>query len=71
MELVSSNLGVTLLPHSIAAKQTNANVKIIPLHNFEMPWRLGIITKKNTYQSYALKQLLEMISGNRKGKFIP
>ncbi|WP_341301398.1 LysR family transcriptional regulator [Lysinibacillus sp. FSL H8-0500] len=61
VELVSSNLGITLLPYSIAAKQTNGNVKIIPLDNFNMPWRLGIITKKNTYQSYALKQLLQMI----------
>ena len=61
VELVSSNLGVTLLPYSIAAKQTNANVKIIPLYNFDMPWRLGIITKKNTYQSYALKQLLKTV----------
>lgn len=61
VELVSSNLGVTLLPYSIAAKQTNKNVKIIPLLNFDMPWRLGVITKKNTYQSFALKQLLHTI----------
>lgn len=61
VELVSSNLGVTLLPYSIAAKQTNHNVKIIPLQNMHMPWRLGVITKKNTYQSYALKQLLKTI----------
>ncbi|CAM5721524.1 LysR family transcriptional regulator OS=Lysinibacillus sphaericus OX=1421 GN=LS41612_21425 PE=3 SV=1 [Lysinibacillus sphaericus] len=61
VELVSSNLGVTLLPYSIAAKQTNQNVKIIPLQNYHMPWRLGVITKKNTYQSYALKQLLKTI----------
>ncbi|MCM0626994.1 LysR family transcriptional regulator [Lysinibacillus sp. OL1_EC] len=71
VELVSSNLGVTLLPHSIAAKQTNTNVKIIPLDDFEMPWRLGIITKKNAYQSYALKQLLEMIGKNGENRFIP
>ncbi|AVK82415.1 LysR family transcriptional regulator [Lysinibacillus sp. B2A1] len=62
VELVSSNLGITLLPYSIAAKQTNKNVKIIPLNDFDMPWRLGVITKKNTYQSFALKQLLRSIS---------
>jgi len=65
VELVSSNLGVTLLPYSIAAKQTNRNVKIIPLKNFYMPWRLGVITKKNTYQSYALKQLLKTIRSEK------
>lgn len=63
VELVSSNLGITLLPYSIAAKQTNNNVKIIPLKDFDMPWRLGVITKKNAYQSFALKQLLNSISG--------
>ncbi|MGG2084248.1 LysR family transcriptional regulator [Lysinibacillus pakistanensis] len=62
VELVSSNLGITLLPYSIAAKQTNNNVKIIPLKDFDMPWRLGVITKKNSYQSFALKQLLNSIS---------
>lgn len=61
IELVASNLGVTLLPKSIYAKQTNSNVKIIPLSDIKLPWKLGIITKKNAYQSYALKQLLEMI----------
>ncbi|WP_249650829.1 LysR substrate-binding domain-containing protein, partial [Lysinibacillus sp. D4A3_S15] len=61
VELVSSNLGITLLPYSIAAKQTNNNVKMIPLANFDMPRRLGIITKKNTYQSYDLKQLLNTV----------
>jgi DNA-binding transcriptional LysR family regulator len=71
LELVSSNLGVTLLPFSIAAKQTNANVRTIPLHQFHMPWRLGIITKKNTYQSYALKQLLKTIGRNTENGFIP
>ncbi len=71
LELVSSNLGVTLLPFSIAAKQTNTNVRTIPLHQFHMPWRLGIITKKNTYQSYALKQLLKTIGRNTENGFIP
>ena len=61
VELVSSDLGITLLPYSIADKQTNKNVKIIPLKDFDMPWRLGVITKKNTYQSFALKQLLNSI----------
>ncbi|WP_285399754.1 LysR family transcriptional regulator [Lysinibacillus sp. fls2-241-R2A-57] len=68
VELVSSNLGVTLLPYSVAAKLTNKNVKIIPLFNFDMPWRLGVITKKNTYQSFALRQLLTTIRSEEDGK---
>lgn len=68
VELVSSNLGVTLLPYSVAAKLTNKNVKIIPLFNFDMPWRLGVITKKNAYQSFALRQLLTTIRSEEDGK---
>ncbi|KAB7704065.1 LysR family transcriptional regulator [Bacillus aerolatus] len=61
IELVSSNLGVTLLPKSIYSKQTNSNVKIVPIKNSTLLWKLGIITKKDAYHSFALKELLNML----------
>ncbi|MEH7526027.1 LysR substrate-binding domain-containing protein, partial [Bacillus sp. JJ1503] len=61
IELVSSNLGITLLPKSIFNKQSNQNVKIIPLENSTLLWKLGIITKKGAYHSFALKELLKML----------
>ncbi|MEH7343159.1 LysR family transcriptional regulator [Bacillus sp. JJ1532] len=61
IELVSSNLGITLLPKSIFNKQSNRNVKIIPLENSTLLWKLGIITKKGAYHSFALKELLKML----------
>ena len=62
IELVSSKLGITLLPRSIYHKQTNENVKIIPLKNSNLHWKLGIITKKDAYHSFALKELLKMLN---------
>ncbi|MFJ8246349.1 LysR family transcriptional regulator [Peribacillus asahii] len=60
--LVSSKLGITLLPRLIYDKQTNSNVKIIPLEeNSTLLWKLGIITKKGAYHSFALKELLKML----------
>ena len=59
IELVALKLGVTLLPKSIFEKQSNANIKMIPLQT-PLLWNLGIITKKDTYHSFALKKFIEM-----------
>jgi DNA-binding transcriptional LysR family regulator len=64
IELVSSNLGITLMPISIYYKQTNQNVKIIPIEKPNLYWKLGIITKKDAYHSFALKELLKMLEKN-------
>ena len=60
VELVASRLGITLLPKSIFEKQSNANIKMIPLQTPPLLWELGMITKKNTYHSFALKKFMEM-----------
>ncbi|MFS0784588.1 LysR family transcriptional regulator [Bacillus sp. 1P06AnD] len=62
IELVASNLGITLLPRSIYQKQNNENVKIISIGEPALPWTLGIITKKGAYQSFALRELLKMLT---------
>jgi DNA-binding transcriptional LysR family regulator len=64
IELVSSNLGITLMPISIYYKQTNQNVKIVPIEKPILYWKLGIITKKDAYRSFALKELLKMLEKN-------
>ncbi|MED4852580.1 LysR family transcriptional regulator [Caldifermentibacillus hisashii] len=60
-ELIALNLGITILPKAIYAKQTNKNVKIIPFETNQLMWQLGIVTLKDSYQSYALKELLTVI----------
>ena len=61
VELVSSKLGITLLPKIIFEKQSNDNVKIIPIENSTLRWRLGIITKKGAYHSLSLRELLKTL----------
>lgn len=61
IELVSSQLGITLLPKSIYDKQSNDSIKIVRLENPTLYWKLGVITKKDAYHSYALKKLVNML----------
>ncbi len=58
-ELVGAELGITLLPKSIYEKMDSQSIKMIPLASPPM-WELGIITKKDRYQSYAVRALLEL-----------
>ncbi|OAS89252.1 MULTISPECIES: LysR family transcriptional regulator [Metabacillus] len=60
-ELVRSELGITLLPKSIFAKMDQNAIKMIPLSSPPM-WELGIITKKDRYQSFAVRSLLQFIT---------
>lgn len=59
-ELVASKLGVTLLPKSIFKKQSNPNVKMVPLKTPALKWKLAIITKRDAYHPFALKKFTEM-----------
>ena len=46
IELVSSKLGIALLPRSIYYKQTNSNVKIVPIENQPSIGNLELLQKK-------------------------
>lgn len=59
-ELVNAQLGITILPHSVYSKMNNNKVKMIPLENPPI-WQLNIITKKDSYHSFAVKALLDFL----------
>lgn len=61
IELVSSKLGITLLPGLIYEKQNNDNITIVRLKNPTLYWNLGVITKKDAYHSFALRKLVQML----------
>ncbi|WP_078411236.1 LysR family transcriptional regulator [Priestia abyssalis] len=61
IELVSAELGITILPKSIYNKLNHANIKAIPFVDTIPMWELGIITKKDGYVSFAVKKLLEFL----------
>ena len=60
IELVAAKLGITLLPQSISTKVTNESIVMIPLQKPDLLWKLGIVTKKNSYHSFALKKFMQM-----------
>ena len=62
VELVASRLGITLLPASISAKQNNSAIKTIPLEKPSLLWKLGIVTKKDAYYSFALRNFLQLFT---------
>ena len=59
-ELVSAQLGITLLPKSIFTKMDKKAIKMIPLHSPPM-WELAVITKKDRYLSFAVRALLRFL----------
>ncbi|MFP7296266.1 LysR family transcriptional regulator [Neobacillus niacini] len=61
VELVSSEFGIALLPKSIFQKQNNSNLQIVPITEPTMYWRLGIITKKDAYHTFALREVLKLL----------
>jgi len=60
IELVASKLGIALLPECIFEKQNNSTIITIPIQAPSLLWNLGIITKKDAYQSFALKKFMEL-----------
>lgn len=62
LELVASNLGITLLPKSIFERHNNPFIKTIPLQSSPLLWKLGVITKKNAYHSFALKKFIQLFT---------
>lgn len=61
-ELVGAELGITLLPKSIYRKMDHNTIQMIKLTSPPM-WELGFITKKDRYQSFAVRALLKFVSG--------
>jgi DNA-binding transcriptional LysR family regulator len=61
IELVAARLGVALLPESVMKKQNHSSIRAVPVANPPLLWRLGVITKKGSYHSFALKKWLEMV----------
>ena len=62
IELVASQLGITILPKAIYSKQNNPQIKIIPLNSPSLIWELGVITKRDAYHSFALRELIKLLT---------
>ncbi len=63
LEMVSCNMGISILPQS---NVTNLNVdhlgiKVLPIVNQEVHWQLGIVWRKDGYLSYATRVWIQFL----------
>ncbi len=63
LEMVSCNMGISILPQS---NVTNLNVahlgiKVLPIVNQEVHWQLGIVWRKEGYLSYATRVWIQFL----------
>jgi DNA-binding transcriptional LysR family regulator len=67
--MVAANLGIALLPETICREVDTARINIIPLVNPIIPWQLGMIWRKERYQSFAAQEWIHftqsIFNGNR------
>lgn len=61
LELVSAQLGISIIPKKLSTKLNDVDIVILPISETKMSWDIGIITKKGTYQSPALKKFISMV----------
>ncbi|MED1792218.1 LysR family transcriptional regulator [Brevibacillus nitrificans] len=55
-EMVAANIGITLLPETICSELDTDRFRILPLVNSSLKWHLGMIWRKNAYQSFAMRE---------------
>lgn len=61
--LVGEGIGVSILPKSASEKVDQKKIKVVEIENPPM-WKLGIITKKGRYLSFAVKSLLDFLQSD-------
>src|SRR5699024_5302656 len=61
LELVSANIGVTVIPRILLNKLNDINIVSITISKPNLSWNVGLITKKKAYQSHALKKFIHVM----------
>lgn len=60
IEMVEAKLGVALLPSRICNQITNPNIRSVPFQKPIVNLELGMIWKKNKYQSHAVREFINI-----------
>ncbi|MCG7343954.1 LysR family transcriptional regulator [Sporosarcina sp. ACRSL] len=62
-EMVSSNMGISILPQSDVTelKVSHLGIKVLPLIDQEVHWQIGIVWQKNGYISYATRAWIQFL----------
>jgi DNA-binding transcriptional LysR family regulator len=61
MALVRDELGVAIIPSPLS-EMYSQNVCVKPISSQYIPWKIGIVVKKNRYKTRALKVFLKIVS---------
>lgn len=65
-EMVEYNVGVSVMPDSLCKRHHYKNVKSIPISNPTIPFNLSVITKKDSYISFAAKEVIKHLLNSTK-----
>lgn len=57
-EMIGENLGVSILPQSLTKKLKTSSVTSVPIKSPRLPYKLGVVTKKGRYVSFASKKFI-------------
>jgi DNA-binding transcriptional LysR family regulator len=60
LEMVESNIGVSLFPGKICNKINNPNIAVLPFHDAKVCLELGMIWKKNRHLPFAVREFISM-----------
>ncbi|UHA73360.1 LysR family transcriptional regulator [Paenibacillus sp. 481] len=63
-EMVASQLGVSLIPRSMANRLHHLSVHIVSISNPKIAWELALIFPRDKYLSYASRELIAYILAN-------
>ena len=64
-EMVTTKLGISLIPRSMVSRFNNQNVHAISISDPLIEWELVLIYKKNKYLSFAAREFIEYIQLNK------
>lgn len=61
LELVSYNIGISIVPRVLFNRLNNINLVSLKIKEPHLSWQIGIVTKEGTYKSNAFKKLIDTI----------
>lgn len=62
LELVSAQIGITVIPRILASKLNDVDIVSIPITDPTIYWNIGVITNANSHHSFALKEFIKIIN---------
>src|SRR4051794_40836010 len=65
-EMVTTKLGISVIPRSMVSRFNHQNVKAISISDPLIQWELVLIYKKNKYLSFATRKFIEYIQLNQR-----